>query len=181
MFKEFKIMVKRIQQTAGFTITELILAISISSIMIFAVGAVMLDTQRGWVDTYAKVHGGAAGDAMMAKTAFDRIVRKASRSIYGIGGAEDITVYYYNHWLLSSTLDRYARFYRSADTPSEMYVQHGQVDGAGVKTMTHQVLLASNVIDLEFRPMDGGIEMKLALDDGREATTVVTAAILHNE
>ena len=41
----------------GFTITELILAIAVSSIIVLALGAVMLDTQRGWMDSYAKVHG----------------------------------------------------------------------------------------------------------------------------
>jgi hypothetical protein len=167
--------------TTGFTITELILAIAVSSIMLFTVGVVMLDTQRGWLDTYAKVHGGASGDAMMAKTAFDRIVRKASRSLYEFDALDDITVFYYDNWLTSPSLDRYARFYRSADKPSEMYVQNGTVDSSGIKTMTGQVTLASNVTDLAFIPFDGGIEMKLALDDGRETTTVVTAGILHNE
>ena len=170
-----------IRKTNGFTLTELILAIAISSILILTIGVVMLDTQRGWLDTYAKIHGGAAGDAMMAKTAFDRIVRKSSRSIYDMGGMDDITVYYYNNWLTSSSLDRYARFYRSIDKPSEMYVQHGTVDSSGIKTMTGEVLLASTVTDLEFKPVDGGMAMKLALDDSRESTTVVTAAILHNE
>jgi hypothetical protein len=172
---------KRIQKHDGFTITELILAIGVSSIMVLTIAVVLLDTQRGWLDTYAKVHGGASDDAMMAKTAYDRIIRKASRSIYHFNAVDDITVYYYNNWMTSTDLDRYARFYRSADNPSQMAVQHGNIDIFGVKTMTSEIILASNVIDLEFRPVDAGIEMKLALDDGREATTVVSAAILHNE
>ena len=174
-------MIKQVHKTHGFTITELILAIGVSSIMVLTIGVVMVDTQRGWLDTYAKVHGGAAGDALMAKTAFDRIVRKSSRSIYQIGGLDDITVYYYDQWLTSPSLDRYARFYRSTDNPAEMYVQHGTVDGSGVKTRTGEVLLASTVTDLEFKPVDGGIEMKLSLDDDRETTTAVTTVILHNE
>ena len=174
-------MTEKITKSNGFTITELILAIAVSAIMILTVGVVMLDTQRGWMDTYAKVHGGAAGDAMMAKTAFDRIVRKASRSFYEIAAVDDITVYYYDNWLTSPVLDRYARFYRPADNPTDMYVQHGNVDGSGAKTMTGQIQLSSHVDDLEFNVFDGGIEMKLALDDNLETTTVVTAAILHNE
>jgi hypothetical protein len=62
-----------------------------------------------------------------------------------------------------------------------MYVQHGPFEGGLKKDVTAEVLLASNVADLEFKPVSGGIEMKLALDDGREATTVVSMAILHNE
>lgn len=172
---------KERQKYFGFTITELILAIGVSSIMILTIAIVMLDSQRGWLDTYAKVHGGAAADAMMTKTAFDRVIRKASRSIYDFNAADDIIVYYYDNWLTSKTLDRYARFYRSTNDPSQMYVQHGNIDLFSAKTMTSEIMLASNVIDLEFKPFDAGIQMKLALDDGREMTTVVSAAILHNE
>ncbi|MHC4290877.1 MAG: PulJ/GspJ family protein [Planctomycetota bacterium] len=172
---------KRIKGYLGFTITELVLAIAVSSILVLTIGIVMVDTQRGWMDSYAKVHGGAAADAMMTKTAFDKVIRKASRSIYHFNGLDDITVYYYDNWLTSTDLDRYARFYRSANEPSEMYIQHGQLEAGIKKDILAEVLLASNVVDLEFKPISGGIEMKLALDDGREATTVVSTAILHNE
>ncbi|OQY07291.1 MAG: hypothetical protein B6I25_02035 [Planctomycetales bacterium 4572_13] len=169
---------KRIRRYSGFTITELILAIAVSSILILAVGAVMMDTQRGWMDSYAKVHGGAATDAAVAKTAFDKVVRKASRSIYHFNADDDITVYYYNNWLTSTDPDRAARFYRSTENPSEMYIRHSDIE---TKEVLAEVLLAANVADLEFKPISGGIEMKMALDDGREATTIVTTALLHNE
>lgn len=171
-------MMKRRKRYHAFTITELVLAIAVSSILVLAIGAVMLDTQRGWLDSYSKVHGGAAGDASMAKAAFDKIVRKASQSIYLFNAQDDIVVYYYDNWLTSPDLDRFARFYRAADDPTQMYVQHGNIAGG---TVSAEVLLASNVTDLEFKPVSGGIEMKLALDDGREATTIVTTALLHNE
>ena len=172
---------KRIKNYLGFTITEMIAAIAVSSILVLAIGVVMVDTQKGWMNSYAKVHGGAAADAMMVKTAFDKVIRKASRSIYHFNGLDDITVYYYDNWLASTDLDRYARFYRSAENSSEMYIQHGTLESGVKKDVTAEVLLASNVADLEFKPISGGIEMKLALDDGREATTVVSTAILHNE
>jgi hypothetical protein len=172
---------KRIRSYLGFTITEMVLAIAVSSILVLTVGVVLVDSQRGWMESYAKVHGGATADAMMAKTAFDKVVRKASRSIYHFDALDDITVYYYDNWLASTDLDRYARFYRSADNPSEMYIQHGVFEAGAKKSILADVLLASNVEDLEFKPVSGGIEMKLALDDGREATTVVSTAIIHNE
>jgi len=172
---------KRIRRYFGFTIMELVLAIAVSSIIVLTIGVVMVDTQRGWMDSYAKIHGGAAADAMMTKTAFDRVIRKASRSGYHFDGDDDITVYYYDNWLTSTELDRYARFYRSEDNPSGMYIQHGVFEADAKKNVLAEVLLASNVTDLEFLPVSGGIEMKLALDDGREATTVVSTALLHNE
>ena len=97
---------KRIRCHFGFTITELILAIAISSILILTMGVVMVDTQRGWMDSYAKVHGGAVTDAAVAKTAFDKVVRKASRSLYLFDADDDITVYYYDNWLTSTDPDR---------------------------------------------------------------------------
>ena len=172
---------KRIRCHFGFTITELILAIAISSILVLTMGVVMVDSQRGWMDSYAKVHGGATADAMMAKAAFDRVIRKASRSIYHFDGLDDLTVYYYDNWLSSEELDRYARIYRSEENPSEMYIQHGEFKEGEKGDILSEVLLASNVADLEFKPISGGLEMKLALDDGREATTVITTALLHNE
>ena len=172
---------KRVQHYLGFTITELVLAIAVSSILVLTIGVVMLDTQRGWMDSYAKVHGGATADAMMAKAAFDKVVRKASRSIYHFNGLDDITVYYYDNWLNSTELDRYARFFRSEDNPDAMYIQHGELVGGEKGAILAEILLASNVVDLEFMPVSGGIQMKLALDDGRETTTVVSTAILHNE
>jgi prepilin-type N-terminal cleavage/methylation domain-containing protein len=172
---------KRIGYHFGFTITELILAIAISSLLVLTMGIVMVDSQRGWIDSYAKVHGGAASDASMAKTAFDKVVRKASRSRYHFNGLDDITVYYYDNWLTSTELDRYARFYRSQDNLSEMYIQHGVYENGAKQSILADVMLASNVVDLEFMPVNGGIQMKLALDDGREETTVITTALLHNE
>ena len=62
-----------------------------------------------------------------------------------------------------------------------MYVQHGLYAGGVKKNVLSDMLLASHVTDLEFMPISGGIQIKLALDDGREKTTVLSTAILHNE
>ena len=172
---------KQKKSMPGFTMTEMVLAIAFSAILVLAMGAVMVDTQRGWMDSYAKVHGGAASDAMMTKTAFDRVIRKASWSRYYFDDSDDITVLYYDNWLTSTDIDRYARFYRSEDNASEMYIQHGKWDSGTKDEVLAEVLLAANVEDLEFKPVNGGIQMKLALDDGREATTIVSTALLHNE
>jgi prepilin-type N-terminal cleavage/methylation domain-containing protein len=69
---------KKIRAYFGFTITELILAIAISSILVLTMGVVMVDTQRGWMDSYAKVHGGAATDAAVAKTPMRRSPKQHS-------------------------------------------------------------------------------------------------------
>ncbi|MCI0498836.1 MAG: type II secretion system GspH family protein [Planctomycetales bacterium] len=169
---------KTIRTSAGFTLTELTLVIAVSSILLLAIGIVMLDTQRGWMDSYAKVHGGVASDAAVAKTAFDKVVRKASRTLYYFDAVDNITVFYYNDWLNSTDLDRFARFFRPQDEPSMLYVQYG--DRASGEVLS-QVCLASTVTDLQFRPLNGAIEMKLTLEDDREAATMISTAILHND
>ena len=172
---------KNNRKRQGLTLTELAVTILISSFIVMAVGMVMLDSHRGWLDSYAKIHGGAANDAAMVQVAFDKIVRKASGSKYLMGGLDDLTVYYYEDWLNSTYLDRYARFYRSTDNASEFYVEHGTIKADGTAQKLSDVQLCTTVTDAEFGPTSGGIEMKLVLDDGRETTTVLTTAILHNE
>ncbi len=168
------------QNTRGLTLMELLVALVIVAIIVTAISVMFVDTHRGWLDSYAKIHGGAADDAAMSQVAFDKIVRKASRSKYEVVGLEELTVYYYEDWQSSDELDRYARFYRSKSNPAQFYVEHGEVNEDDSDVLS-TVLLASTVSDLEFKPTSGGIEMKLSLDDGRESTTLVTTAILHNE
>lgn len=164
----------------GLTLTELMVTIVIMAIVVLAINVMFIDTHRGWLDSYAKIHGGAVNDAAMAQTAFNRIVRKASRSKYDMSGLEDVTVYYYADWQNSVQLDRYARFYRPAGNPEKLLVEHGQLEN-DVATAQSVMTLSNHVSDLEFKPTSGGIEMKLALDDGREKTTLIATAILHNE
>lgn len=168
------------RKNRGLTLMELMVTIVIISIVVLAINVMFVDIHRGWLDSYAKVHGGAAADAAMVQTVFNRIVRKASWTKYELNGLEDLTVYYYKDWQASSELDRYARFYRSSGSPDEMYVEHGELNN-DVTSAQSTVKLSSHVSDLKFKPTSGGIEMKLALNDGRETTTLVTTAILHNE
>ena len=165
----------------GLTLAELMVTILITSIIVMAIGVIMVDSHRGWLDCYAKIQGGAVNDAAMAQTAFDRIVRNASRTKYLLIGPDDLTVYYYDNWLDSDYLDRYARFYRATSKPTEFYVEHGTIAEDGITQVLSTVLLCTTVTDVEFKGTNGGIEMKLALNDGRESTTLLTTAILHNE
>ncbi|MBL7214933.1 MAG: hypothetical protein ISS71_04570 [Phycisphaerae bacterium] len=173
-------MKKNNRKRQGLSLIELAVTMLITTITVIAIGVVMVDNHRGWLDSYAKVYGGAANDAAMVQVAFEKIVRKASRTKYLIS-RDDLTVYYYEDWLNSTDLDRYARFYRSTDNPAEFCVEHGILDEDGDTQSISVVRLCSNVSDAEFKPTNGGIEMKLLLNDGRETTTALTTAILHNE
>lgn len=169
------------QKRQGVTLIELTVTILIVALIITAIGVVMLDGHRGWLDAYRKIHGGAVNDAALAQTAFEKIVRKASRSKYLINASDDLTVYYYEEWKNSPQIDRYARFYRSPINPAELYVEHGTIDATSTPQKISAMQLCSTVVDAEFKPTSGGIEMQLILDDGRETTAVLAMAVLHNE
>lgn len=172
---------KHRQKNKGVTLTELAVTLVITALISLTIGVVMLDSHRGWLDSWRKVHGGAADDAVMAQAAFEKIVRKSFRGKYLMAGPDDLTVYYYADWQHSAGIDRYARFYRSTTNPAELYVEHGTFNGSENEERLSQVRLCTTVTDVEFKPTSGGIEMKLVLDDGRETAAVVAMAILHNE
>jgi len=168
------------RKKAGVTLVELMVTMLIVSLMMIVIGVVMLDSHRGWLDAYRKVHGQAAADAATAQVAFEKVVRKASRSKYVMNAPGDLTVYYFQDWLYSEYPDRYARFYISPGG-NNFYMDQGTRDENGSEEKQTTIQLCSTLTDAEFRPTDGGIEMKLVLNDGRETTTALTTAILHNE
>jgi hypothetical protein len=137
----------------------------------------MMDTQRSWRDSYNKIHGGAVNDGLMARRAFESIVRKSSKSTHELISSDELKVYYYADSETSTSLDRSARFYRSEMSPSEFYLEHATADGS---TVLSTVLLSSHVSDLEFLPIVDGYTMILSLDDGREEISVTSSALLHN-
>lgn len=132
----------------GLTLIELMVTILISSILLAAIGIIMIDTQRGWQYTYNKVHGGAVLDAATAKTAFEKIFRKASRN-YIKTADDDVTVFYYSDWLKDGDPDKYARFYCQNGT---LFLKEGYIgDTSSEQTIT----LAKCVTKAVFRPWPG--------------------------
>jgi prepilin-type N-terminal cleavage/methylation domain-containing protein len=161
----------------GFTLIELMVTVALVTIVILGIGIAIVDNQRGWNKMYNRVYGEVATDSYVAKTVFDKLVRKSSRKRY-ILGTDNVAVFYYND-LTSTRLDRYANFRRNE---RKLLVDYGQVDAAGTllgssSTMT----LARNVMSVEFYVDGACVKMLLRLDDGGEAVTVTASAVRHNE
>lgn len=162
----------------GFTLTELAATVMIAGIMMLALGVVLVDSQKGWQQTFERVFSDVSTDGYVARKTFDTIVRKSSfkSEVLGDGFVE---VYYYNDPDTSTRLDRYAKFYQKTD---KLFVDYGNLDAGGSPTGNpNTVTLARNVLDVEFSIAGTSVQMVLNLDSGEQQLTVMTSAVRHNE
>lgn len=160
---------------SGLTLIELLVTMLLCSILLISLSIVMLESQRGWRRAYDQIYGGPASDAMVAKTTFEFIVRKATRLQYQIDTPEELRVFYYSDWLNSANLDRYSRFYCQ---DGNLYVEHGQL---GNMNSPSTILLASNVSQTVFRAWPGALQMLLTIDNSPKPLTVAATAVMHNQ
>jgi len=167
-----------VRHSGGMTLVELMVAMLISAIVMVGMGIFMFDTHQGWLKTYKRVHGGVVSDGATTKAAFEKIVRKASHKQYSLPAVDELIVYYYRDWQNSTSLDRYARFYRPLNQQNRIVVEHGDI---GSTMNTNSIVLTENVRDVVFRPTPGALQMMLSLSDNSENITVVSTALMHNE
>jgi prepilin-type N-terminal cleavage/methylation domain-containing protein len=162
----------------GFTLTELATTIAIAGIMMLAMGVVLVDSQRGWQQTFDRVFSDVVTDGYVARKTFDSIVRRSSYRRESIGSGW-IEVYYYSDPDTSTRLDRYARFYQ---TGNELRVMYGPIDVNGnLQGQDRDVMIARNVQSVTFSIMGSAVQMVLGLDNGEQQITVMTSAVRHNE
>lgn len=169
---------KTIKSKHGFTLTELAATLILAAIVILAMGVVLVDSQRGWHQTFNRVFSDVVTDGYVARKTFDTIVRKSSYKREQIG-ADFVEVYYYNDPDTSVQLDKYAKFYKLGD---KLFVDYGQLDASGNPTgQASTVTLARNVQGASFSLAGVSIQMSLQLDDGSQQLAVMTSAVRHNE
>ncbi len=168
----------------GFTLVELMVAISISFIVVLGIGVMMIDTHRGWRLMYDRVHGAVPTDVKSAIAAFDSIVRKSSASSGAIGtGGSSATLYYYQNSTSYSVEepDAYAKFYFDN---TDLKVDYGLIDSSGnLLSADSTVVLASNVDTQNsgFAVTGRSVQMTLRLDDSSESSTVVSCSVRNND
>ena len=167
-----------VKNKRGFTLTELTVVMAMAPVVILSMGIVLVDSQRGWNQMYNRVYSGVVTDGYAARKTFDTVVRKSSITRERLGNGE-VEVYYYNDPASSTELDRYARFYADG---TELLVDYGELNANGSPKGPRQtVTLARNVEFASFSVAGTCVQMTLRLDNGREALTVMTSAIRHNE
>ena len=102
------------------------------------------------------------------------MVRKSSRSNFDIDpSGQWVELSYYSDAAVS-TIDRYARFYKSG---SDLYMEEGTIDPrAAIDTLK----LCSSVSVCRFLNSGVAVQMFMTLDDGSEQVEVLSAALMHN-
>ena len=162
---------------SGFTLIEMIIAAAMASIVILAVGIVLVNSQRAYQVTYDKVNADVMTDAFAARRLFDSIIRKSSTE--GITLNEDrssVEVHYYDTDS-SSYLDRYARFYTSG---LDLNVEHGIINTNGTEQTTTVNTVCTNVTSCKFMNQGSSVSMVLKLNDEQKENVMVTCAYLNN-
>ena len=74
----------KIKFCRGFTLIELAIATSITSVLVLVVGGLLITGQRAWEHTYGLAHKQIKEDAEVVMTAFGSIGRRANRVDYAI-------------------------------------------------------------------------------------------------
>ena len=162
---------------SGLTLTELLLTMAISTIVIIGIGVLIVDTQRGWNVMYSRIYADVVTDSYVARRTFDSIVRKASSKHFLVDGDGNwIEVYYYAD-SNSAVTDRYARFYYD-DGSNTLNIEYGKLDPR--ETLTNQTV-CENVSDCVFKGIGRSAQMILALDNDSRTVTTVSSAVMHNQ
>lgn len=158
----------------GFTLSELMVALAISTIVIFGISVILLDGQRSWQAMYNRIYSDVRSDSCVAKKAFDAVIRKASSSEFLLGQDSSwIEVYYYED-ANSTAVDRYARFYMA---DGQLNLEHGRLTPNEVLTTQ---TICENVSNCVFKQAGRSAQMILTLDNGSQTVSVVSSAVMHN-
>ncbi|MCK5564870.1 MAG: hypothetical protein KAJ07_06450 [Planctomycetes bacterium] len=176
----------RLKRNKGVTLTELMMTLILASIMILALGMVLVDNQKGWLAMYSRTFSDVVVDGYVTQNTFSTIVRKSSIAVheYELSADEShivaVEVYYYSD-TGTTDIDRYARFYISDATLS---VDKGVVDTTvlpWVKEAPATSVLARNVASGYFDINGSSIQIVLNLDNGKEDMKVICSAVRHND
>jgi len=157
----------------GFTLIELVIATAITVIVILGVAITLADSQRSWNAMYNRIYSDVVTDGHIARRTFDRVIRKASRRSFLLDTAGNwVEVYYYTD-ANSIVVDRYARFY---EADGQLNIEYGKRNPR--ETLNVQTV-CENVSDCVFMAQGTSVQMILRLDNGSEAATVVSSAVVH--
>ena len=170
-----------IKKRKGLTIVELLVAMVIAIIPLYATAMVISGNQKSWNHIYNRVNNGIMTDSYAAKASFESICEKSSRSrlapqVGTLGGY--IEVYYYEPWD-ASQLNAYSRFSVQNGSLIRVYGSYDLADGS--KTISGTDTIANNVDAVKFSIAGNNINMILHLDNGSERTTITSSSIRQSE
>jgi len=170
----------RTQNRKAVTLIELMVTLLLASVVIVALGSVLVDSQRGWLAMYSRVNSDVVVDGYAAKRAFRTMVRKASIKACLIGtGNEYVQLYYYDS-PSSTGIDRYVKFYLDG---SDLKKDVGSLttDTYIPLAVLSTTIMAGNVTSVVFDVNNTSVQMFLALNNGDEQLKISASAVRHNE
>ena len=173
---------KKLTSKRGFTIIELVVTMVISIIVIFGIGVVLADNQRGWNKMYNRVYADVVKDGYVARKMFDSVIRKAVGGSFLMNRTEKwIEIYYYANDA-STAVDRYARFSFNNGLGQVELVQGDWNPANGQpRVVTSTQTVCSNVSSCMFNTNGQSAQMILTLDDGSQTVPVTASALMHNQ
>jgi prepilin-type N-terminal cleavage/methylation domain-containing protein len=167
---------KELTVQPGFTIVELMIAVMLAAIVMFGIGVMVVDSQRGWHRMYNRIYSDVATDSYVARKTFDSVIRKATSETFLLDVAGSwIEVYYYED-PNSTVVERYARF--SYDGIDQLDIEYGIVEPRGTLSIRP---VCENVSSCVFKASGRSAQMILTLDDGSQTATIVSSAVMHNQ
>lgn len=165
---------KRMANKKGFTLIELMIATGLASTVIVGIGAVLVDSQRGWNAMYERTYSDVVTDAHVVRRMFDSVVRNASSQTISLDEEGSwVEVYTYSD-PCSPVVDLYAKFKAKN---GELTIEYGDLDSGATLSIEP---ICRNVSSCVFKSSGESVQMILTLDDGSKSITVVTSAIMHN-
>ena len=166
---------KRIATQHGFTLIELMIAITASMIVMLGLALVLSDSQKSWNHLYTRAFSDVVGDSNVAGIKFKAIIRRASQNGFVIDNkGTGIEVYYYNDEK-STAVDRYAHFY---ELDGDLNLELGKLNPR--ETLEVQTI-SENVTECLFTAAGRSAQMLLTLDNGSHTISTVSSAFLHNQ
>ncbi len=167
----------------AFTLVELMITITLSTIVILGMGVILVDNQKGWSTMYDRTYSDVVTDAYIARDVFVNVARKSSMKASAIGSNREYIQLYYYQSPTAAIPDRYAKFYVSSGS---LLIDYGDLV-PGTWT-TYSVLstmtLARNVDSVKsvkFDVIGTSVQMVLSLNNNNEAMTTVCSAVRHND
>jgi hypothetical protein len=79
---KFRITKRNITYHPGFTLVEMMMAMTLNAIIVLSVGVLMMGGNRGWQNIYSSAYGKAKQDSQATTLAFGSIGRKSNRLSY---------------------------------------------------------------------------------------------------
>lgn len=166
---------KRIAPQHGFTLIELMIAITASMIVMLGLAVVLANSQKSWNQLYTRAFSDVVGDSNVAGIKFKDIIRKASQNSFIVDNqGKGIEVYYYDSED-SVDVDRYAYFY---ELEGDLNLELGKLNPR--ETLEVQTV-CTNVTECLFTAAGRSAQMTLTLDDGSRKISTVSCAFLHNQ